>query len=78
VGKVNEFTEAMESVVGQIRLSKKKADKAKPVPFGLERIDDRRTAAARFEGMNEKQKREFIQRTGVKETVNMLRGQNGA
>jgi hypothetical protein len=73
--QVNEFTLAMESIQSEIKAKKKEAGKSRVVPFGLERLNSR-DAATRFKGMNEAEKREFIQRTGIKETVKLMRGKN--
>lgn len=75
---ISEFTEAMDAILSEIKSAKKDADKSKPIPFGLERINKRSTAAARFQELNEREKRDFIQKNGQRETVRMMRGRDNA
>ena len=69
----NEFTLAIESIEAELKFNKKIADKAKPVPFGLERVTSRSAQVARFQELNEAERRGFIKRHGLKETVKMMR-----
>ena len=74
--KKNEFTEVLEEMAAELREGRHDADKANPIPFGLERLTKRKYEADRLRNGTAAERSQFLATHGMEAMLKLLRGNN--
>ena len=72
----NEFTEALEDITAELRSLRHSADKANPIPFGMERLSKRQYTADRLRKGTADERAEFLAKNGPAAMLKLIRGNN--
>ena len=67
----------MEGIMGEMRTQKKNADKANPVPFGMERLTKRQYQRDRLKNGTPQERADFLAQNGQEAMLRLVRGNNG-
>jgi hypothetical protein len=72
MGAKSEATQAVESVVGELREAKRHAEKNPGIPFMTEEVD-KRTAKNRLTAMSPRDREQFIKKNGINKVMEILK-----
>ncbi len=70
----NEFTQAIEEVMDEMRALRKAADKSNAVPFGMERLSRSKSVADRLRNGTKQERSEYLAKNGAEAMLKLLRG----
>jgi hypothetical protein len=73
MARTSEFTQALEDTLDEIKGYRERADKARPIRFGQERLSSPKYVSNRIQSMNENERSEFLSQHGTQKMLEMLR-----